>query len=68
LQVELKLTHLEQSQRVLAKLRSLELSPDTLMKIGAFVVTYGLFETRLERALWALTETDVAGVRPLTEG
>lgn len=35
--------------------------------IGAFVVAYGLFETRLERALWALQEQSVKGVRPFTE-
>lgn len=37
------------------------------MKIGAFIVTYGLFETSLERALWSIRGVDVEGVRPFTE-
>lgn len=37
------------------------------MLIGGFVVVYGLFETTLERALWTLSEVDVAGTRPFTE-
>ncbi|MBH3399796.1 hypothetical protein I5S60_09435 [Pseudomonas fluorescens] len=41
--------------------------PDNLRLIGAFIVAYGLFETTLERALWTLSETCVAGVRPFTE-
>lgn len=57
----------EQSQAVLARLFASNLTPDRLLKIGAFVVSYGLFETSLERALWALTETSVSGVRPFTE-
>jgi len=45
----------------------LGLTQDRLMLVGAFIVAYGLFETTLERALWTLTETSVAGVRPFTE-
>jgi hypothetical protein len=57
----------EKSLDIQTRLFSLGLTPDRLMKIGAFVVAYGLFETTLERALWTLTETNVAGVRPFTE-
>ena len=57
----------ERSALVLGRLFALHLTPDRLMKIGAFVVQYGLFETTLERAVWTLTETDVQGVRPFTE-
>jgi hypothetical protein len=57
----------EQSEGEIARLYRLGLTPTMLMKIGAFVVTYGLFETNLERALWALTGEDVNGVRPFTE-
>ncbi|WP_264884196.1 hypothetical protein [Stutzerimonas stutzeri] len=46
---------------------SMGLTPDHLKMIGAFIVAYGLFETALERALWTLKETSVAGVRPFTE-
>ncbi len=57
----------EKSLDVQARLFRLGLTPDQLTKIGAFIVAYGLFETTLERALWTLTETSVAGVRPFTE-
>lgn len=43
------------------------LGPETLMKIGAFIVTYGLFETSLERAIWILKRENVDGARPSTE-
>lgn len=57
----------EKSLDIQTRLFGLGLTPDRLMKIGAFIVAYGLFETTLERALWTLTETNVAGVRPFTE-
>ena len=57
----------EKSLDIQARLFGLGLHPDRLMKIGAFVVAYGPFETTLERALWTLTETNVAGARPFTE-
>jgi len=57
----------EQRDQIFVRLYSLGLHPDRLMKIGAFVVAFGLFETRLERAVWALTETNVAGSRPFTD-
>lgn len=57
----------ERSALVMGRLFALHLTPDRLMKIGAFVVQYGLFETALERAVWTLTETDVRGIRPFTE-
>ncbi len=57
----------KKSLDIQAKLMTLGLKPNHLMLIGSFIVAYGLFETTLERALWALTETDVNGVRPFTE-
>jgi len=45
----------------------LGLKPNHLMMMGAFITAYGLFETTLERALWALSEKSVEGVRPFTE-
>jgi len=55
------------SRDVQARLLMLGLTPERLMLIGGFIVAYGLFETGLERALWALAETDVRGTRPFTE-
>lgn len=57
----------EKSLDIQARLFTLGLTPDRLMKVGAFIVAYGLFETTLERALWTLAETDVTGIRPFTE-
>lgn len=37
------------------------------MLIGAFITTYGMFETTLERALWTLSERSIEGIRPFTE-
>lgn len=59
--------YLEQSRDIQARMSSMGLTLDHLKMIGAFIVAYGSFETTLERALWALTETNVAGVRPFTE-
>lgn len=56
-----------ESLDIQARLYGLGLMPIHLMLIGSFVVAYGLFETTLERALWTLSETDVAGTRPFTE-
>ncbi|MBJ2288236.1 MULTISPECIES: hypothetical protein [Pseudomonas] len=56
-----------ESLDIQARLHSLGLMPSHLMLIGGFVVVYGLFETTLERALWSLSESDVAGTRPFTE-
>jgi hypothetical protein len=56
-----------QSLHIRNRLQTLGLTPQHLGLIGAFVVTYGLFETTLERALWTLKEESVAGVRPFTE-
>lgn len=57
----------EEAFKVISRFIALSLTPDRLMKIGAFVVCYGQFETTLERALWTLKEVDVKGIRPFTE-
>ncbi|WP_241212992.1 hypothetical protein, partial [Escherichia coli] len=49
----------EESFKVISRFIALHLTPERLMKIGAFVVCYGQFETTLERALWTLREIDV---------
>ena len=56
-----------ESIAIKSRLNGLGLKPSNLEMIGSFVVAYGLFETTLERALWSLTETEVAGTRPFTE-
>ena len=50
-----------------AKLFMLGLRTQHLKMIGAFITAYGLFETTLERALWALSGKSIEGVRPFTE-
>jgi hypothetical protein len=50
-----------------ARLMMLGLQPNHLMRIGAFITAYGMFETTLERALWTLSERGIEGVRPFTE-
>lgn len=50
-----------------ARLMMLGLKPNHLMLMGAFITAYGLFETTLERALWALSERSIEGTRPFTE-
>jgi hypothetical protein len=55
------------SADIQARLMSFGLQPNHLMLIGAFIAAYGLFETTLERALWALSGRSIEGVRPFTE-
>ena len=50
-----------------ALLMMLGLQPNHLMLMGAFITAYGMFETTLERALWALSERNIEGVPPFTE-
>lgn len=50
-----------------ARLMMLGLQPKHLMLMGAFITAYGMFETTLERALWALSERNIEGVPPFTE-
>lgn len=56
-----------ESLEIQTRLHGLGLMPTHMMLIGGFVVVYGLFETTLERALWTLSEVEVAGTRPFTE-
>ncbi len=52
---------------IYARLMMLGLRSNHLMFMGAFITVYGMFETTLERALWALREVSVSGTRPFTE-
>jgi hypothetical protein len=42
--------------------------PKLLRRIGLLVILWGLFETKLEVAVWRLLDEDVAGRRPSTDG
>ncbi|EGK72113.1 hypothetical protein METUNv1_01585 [Methyloversatilis universalis FAM5] len=57
----------EKSLDIQERLMRFGLQSNHLMLIGAFITAYGLFENTLERALWALSERDIEGVRPFTE-
>lgn len=60
-------THEERGKGVMAKLAECGLSPETQRRLGAFAVVWGIFESNLELALWALRGEDVTGKRPSTE-
>lgn len=42
-------------------------STQTLQRLGGFAVLWGMFESKLEAALWALSGEQVHGVRPFTD-
>lgn len=48
---------IKRSNIILARMVGLKFHSSMLMRIGAFVVAYGLFETGLDRALWVLKES-----------
>jgi len=52
---------------MLARLTGWGFSPEVLQRIGALAVVWGVFESNLETALWALRGDEVAGVRPWTD-
>jgi hypothetical protein len=41
---------------------------DTQQRLGVFILLWSLFETELEKALWALAHEDVDGKKPSTDG
>ncbi|MGO2513927.1 hypothetical protein [Marinomonas polaris] len=49
------------------KVKELGISIETQQKIGVFAVTWGMFESHLERAVWVLKNEQVEGVRPSTD-
>jgi hypothetical protein len=59
--------HTVYAQAVADRLSDCGMRPEILARIGAFTVAWGLFETTLEKAVWALTNEEVKGVRPLTD-
>lgn len=52
---------------VMEHLSNLGIPYQIQQRIGAFAVSWGLFESNLERAVWSLRKEDVKGVRPSTD-
>jgi hypothetical protein len=59
--------HREQSLNVMARLAGCGLPPEVQQRIGALGIVWGVFELNLETTLWALSDEQVAGVRPSTD-
>lgn len=59
--------HTRCALEVTHRLSAVGLPPNILQKIGAFAVTWGLFESTLERAVWVVKKEDVEGKRPSTD-
>ncbi len=57
----------EESLRILNRLTEQGIPAGVQQRLGAFLVVWGIFETNLERTIWALNGEAVAGVRPSTE-
>src|SRR3569833_3405170 len=49
------------------RLSAVGLTPNILQKLGTFAVTWGLFESTLERAVWVVKKENVQGKRPSTD-
>lgn len=62
-----RITHNAVALEVMQRISRTGITPSLQERIGAFAVMWGLFETRLEGAVWALKEENVNGVRPSTD-
>ena len=60
-------THTQNALLATLKIKELGISIETQQKIGVFAVTWGMFESNLERAVWVLQNENVEGVRPSTD-
>ncbi|URQ89996.1 hypothetical protein [Pseudoalteromonas sp. SCSIO 43101] len=60
-------THTSNALLATLKLKELGISIEVQQKIGVFAVTWGLFESHLERAVWVLRNEQVEGTRPSTD-
>ncbi|BEU02102.1 hypothetical protein OAG1_09020 [Agarivorans sp. OAG1] len=60
-------THTKNALLATLKIKELGVSIETQQKIGVFAVTWGMFESHLERAVWVLQNEQVEGVRPSTD-
>ena len=55
------------SAAALKRLGAWGFSAPILQRLGGFAVLWGIFESKLETALWALTREEVHGIRPSTD-
>ena len=61
------LQYKDNSAAVMDRLTRLGLPLEIQLRIGTFAVSWGLFESHLEDAVWALNQEDVKGRRPSTD-
>lgn len=59
--------YVKKSANIAEHLERLGFSSDVQRKIGAFVVVWAMFETSLEKAVWAIRAENVKGVLPSTD-
>ncbi len=59
--------HTELARQVLAHLEGWGFPTEVQRRLGVLIVVWGVFETNLEVALWALRGEQVEGVRPSTD-
>ncbi|MFD1217552.1 hypothetical protein [Microbulbifer celer] len=59
--------HTRNALLVSVKIQELGIPVEIQHKIGVFAVAWGMFESHLERAVWALEKEQVAGNRPSTD-
>ena len=61
------INHNQQAASAMERLAGWGFSADTQQRVGALTVVWGLFETRLETVIWALSGEIVQGVTPSTD-
>ena len=59
--------HTQSALLVMEHLSTLGVPYQIQQRIGAFAVSWGLFESNLERAVWSLRKEKVKGIRPSTD-
>lgn len=60
-------THTQRSANALSRVTTWGFPPVVQQRLGAFILIWGLFESRLEICLWALRGDQVSGARPWTD-
>lgn len=59
--------HTSNALFVTSKIQELGIPIEIQQKIGVFAVAWGMFESHLERAVWAIEKEEVEGNRPSTD-
>lgn len=59
--------HTQNALLVMEQLSNFGIPYPIQQRIGTFAVSWGLFESNLERTVWSLQKEDVKGVRPSTD-